>query len=301
MIGITGAIVGHFFFVSQCVRLFFLINPHSTLTKIRVISPIGCRATSLTSPSQAPIRFNRNRQTVTSDKTTALNSHLLHRIKSFVRREGRITQGQQRAFQQSWARFGLDISPNETIDPEQLFGRRAPLILEIGFGDGDSLATLCATNPEFNFIGIEVYRPGVGHLLLRATELALSNLRIVCADAVELLEYDLPDSCLDRIQIYFPDPWPKLRHHKRRLIQPAFAALLARKLKPGGQLHIATDCESYARSTLGTLSAVPEFNKREDHGGFLGRPFTRPSTKYERRAKRSGQTVWELLFVKRPG
>ena len=224
-----------------------------------------------------------------------------HRIKSFIRREGRITRGQQRAFQASWPRFGLDISANDAIDPARLFGRAAPLILEIGFGDGESLAALCASYPDFNFIGVEVYRPGVGHLLLRAAELELRNLRIACADAVEMLEGVLPDACLDRVQIFFPDPWPKLRHHKRRLIQPAFAALLEQKLKRGGQLHLATDCESYARVAREILAAIPQLQSRGSAGGLLERPMDRPPTKYECRAKRLGQDVWELLFVKSSG
>lgn len=233
-----------------------------------------------------------------SDKCIEPVLHLPHRIKSFVRREGRITDGQQRAFQRLWRHFGVDFSENETIDLERLFERPAPLIVEIGFGDGDSLADLCRNHPDLNFIGIEVYRPGVGHLLLRAEELALKNLRIVCSDAVETLERFLPDARLDRIQIFFPDPWPKLRHHKRRLIQPTFAALAARKLKSGGQLHIATDCENYARFSLDTLGAIRDLKNQGYDTGFLDRPLDRPLTKYERRAKRLGQTVWELLFTK---
>lgn len=235
------------------------------------------------------------------NKSADFDSRSPHRIKSFVRREGRITRGQRRAFQELWARFGVDISANNAIDPVFLFGRHAPLILEIGFGDGETLAAHCSANPECNFIGVDVHRPGVGHLLLRAEELALSNLRIACADAVEMLEHCLPDTCLDRVQIFFPDPWPKLRHHKRRLIQPAFATLLVQKLKPGGQLHIATDCESYARFIMESSAQIPSLGNQSNDSGFLDHPFARPLTKYERRAKRSGQGVWELLFIKSLG
>ncbi|HCK82775.1 MAG TPA: tRNA (guanosine(46)-N7)-methyltransferase TrmB [Candidatus Competibacter sp.] len=223
--------------------------------------------------------------------------HLPHRIKSFVRREGRITNAQRRAFHQLWERFGIEISLSP-IEPAKLFGRHASLILEIGFGDGESLAATCATNPEMDFLGIEVYRPGVGHLLLRAAELELRNLKVICFDAVEILERHLPESCLDRVQIFFPDPWPKPRHHKRRLIQPAFASLLARKLKAAGVLHIATDCESYARAASKILVAIPELKNMAADSGYISAPPYRPPTKFEQRAKGSGHPVWEILFLK---
>lgn len=223
--------------------------------------------------------------------------HPLHRIKSFVRREGRITSAQQRAFHHLWERFGIEISLSP-IEPAKLFGRHASLVLEIGFGDGESLATTCAANPEMDFLGIEVYRPGAGHLLLRAAELDLRNLKVICFDAVEILERYLPESCLDRVQIFFPDPWPKLRHHKRRLIQPAFASLLAGKLKAAGMLHIATDCESYARAALKILTAVPELKNMAADSEFIPNPPYRLSTKFEQRAKSLGHPVWEILFAK---
>jgi tRNA (guanine-N7-)-methyltransferase len=222
---------------------------------------------------------------------------LPRRIKSYVRREGRITVAQRRALAESWARFGLETD-RSSFEPEALFGRRAPLVLEIGFGDGESLATMCATDRESDFIGIEVHRPGIGHLLLRATALELTNLRIIRADAVEVLERYLPDGCLDRAQIFFPDPWPKTRHHKRRLIQPPLAALLARKLEPAGQLHIATDCESYARFILDTLLATPGLENTAPDNGFARRPHHRPATKFERRGNKLGHRVWEMLFAK---
>jgi len=230
---------------------------------------------------------------------TGKESDLPHRIKSYVRREGRITVAQQRALAGSWDRFGLEIGP-AALDPDKLFGRSAPLVLEIGFGDGESLATMCATDPGSNFLGIEVHRPGIGHLLLRAAELELANLRIIRADAVEVLERYLPDGRLDRAQIFFPDPWPKTRHRKRRLIQPPFAALLAQKLKPAGQLHIATDCESYARSILDTLLATPGLTNTAPDNGFAQRPHYRHPTKFERRGSKLGHSVWEILFAKLP-
>ncbi|HRF62382.1 MAG TPA: tRNA (guanosine(46)-N7)-methyltransferase TrmB [Candidatus Competibacter sp.] len=217
-------------------------------------------------------------------------------IKSFVRREGRITAAQQRALAQLWERFGLEVSG--TFEPEQWFGRQAPLVLEIGFGDGESLATMCAANPCTDFIGIEVHRPGIGHLLLRAAELGLTNLRLICLDAVEVLQQYLPDECLDRVQIFFPDPWPKTRHHKRRLIQPVFVSLLAKKIKSTGLLHIATDCENYAYSILEVLRTTPELQNIKADNGFAECPAYRPTTKFEQRGKRLGHPVWEILFTR---
>ncbi len=220
-----------------------------------------------------------------------------YRIRSFVRRQSRTTRAQRRALAELWARFGVDSI--ETLNVEVLFGRYAPLVLEIGFGDGESLADMAAANPEVDYLGIEVHHPGIGHLLLRATELGLNNLRIICADAVEILERHLPDECLDRAQIFFPDPWPKTRHHKRRLIQPSFISLLVRKLKPFGQLHVATDCEHYAHSILDILSATPTLKNMSADNGFIPGSSCRPSTKFERRGERLGHKVWDILFARR--
>lgn len=220
-----------------------------------------------------------------------------HRIRSFVRREGRMTRAQQRALTTLWQRFGVDAGA-APLDPIALFGRHAPLVLEIGFGDGESLATMASAEPGMNYLGVEVYHPGVGHLLLRAEALELTNLRVMCVNAVEVLEQQMPDRCLDRVQIFFPDPWPKARHHKRRLIQPSFVALLVRKLKSGGQLHIATDCEDYARSILGILHATPELTNQAPGNGFMARPVHRPSTRFERRGWALGHQVGEVLFAR---
>ncbi len=219
------------------------------------------------------------------------------RIRSFVRREGRTTRAQQRALVEWWGEFGVEVG-DSLLEPERLFGRQAPLILEIGFGDGESLATMAMANPELNYLGIEVHRPGVGHLLLRLAMLGLTNVRIMRADAVEVLERQLPDQCLDHVQIFFPDPWPKTRHHKRRLIQPSFVALLTRKLKPGGQLHVATDCEQYARAILDLLDHSSELTNGAIGQRFALDPAHRPPTKFERRGRRLGHGVWDLLFVK---
>lgn len=219
------------------------------------------------------------------------------RIHSFVRREGRMTRAQQRALTTLWQRFGVDAGA-APLDPIALFGRHAPLVLEIGFGDGESLATMASAEPGMNYLGVEVYRPGVGHLLLRAEALELTNLRVMCVNAVEVLEQQTPDRCLHRVQIFFPDPWPKARHHKRRLIQPSFVALLVRKLKSGGQLHIATDCEDYARSILEILHATAELTNQAPGNGFMARPVHRPSTRFERRGWALGHQVWEVLFAR---
>ncbi len=219
-------------------------------------------------------------------------------IRSFVRRESRMTHGQQRAFAELWSQFGIDAGA-APLDPEQIFGRRQSLVLEIGFGDGESLAAMAAADPETAYLGIEIHRPGIGHLLLQAAQLELGNLRILCADAMESVPRLLPDECLDRIQIFFPDPWPKLRHHKRRLIQPPFIALLARKTKPDGQLLIATDCEDYAHSILGSLNAAPEWLNTAAGNGFALRPSRRLPTKFEQRGQRLGHVVREMAFVRR--
>lgn len=227
------------------------------------------------------------------------NAGALRRIHSFVRREGRITHAQQRALVECWEPFGVSADAG-LLEPESLFGRRAPLVLEIGFGNGESLAAIAAAHPEWDYLGIEVHRPGVGHLLLRATELQLTNLRILCADAVEVLERQLPDECLDRMQIFFPDPWPKVRHQKRRLIQAQRAALLTRKIKPGGQLHIATDCADYACAILELFNATPDLVNAAG-GGFAPRPAWRPLTRFEQRGQRLGHVIRDLLFIRRNG
>ncbi len=233
---------------------------------------------------------------ILSDPNTGTG--LPRRVKSYVRREGRITGAQQRALTELWGRFGLETHPT-AFDQEKSFGRRAPLILEIGFGDGESLATMCMANLGINFLGIEVHRPGIGPLLMNAAELRITHLRVIYSDAVEVLERQLPDECLDRVQIFFPDPWPKTRHRKRRLIQPSFVPLLVRKLKSAGQLHIATDCGSYADSILDVLSTTSELENTATDNGFVQRPIYRPFTKFEQRGKHLGHDVWELLFKKR--
>lgn len=220
----------------------------------------------------------------------------LHRpIRSFVRREGRITDGQRRALAELLPRYGVE--PGEApLDFRALFGRDAPAHLEIGFGNGEALAAMAAAHPRNNYLGIEVHRPGVGALLRRIEAESLANVRVACTDARELLERRVPESSLSAVYVFFPDPWHKKRHHKRRLVQPEFVALLSRKLKTGGTLHLATDWEDYARQMLALLSADTGFENAAGPGQYAPRPETRPRTRFERRGQRLGHGVWDLVF-----
>lgn len=218
----------------------------------------------------------------------------LRRVRSFVRREGRLTTGQQKALDELWPRYGLpaDAKP----DFSAVFGRHAPLTLEIGFGNGAGLAEMAARDPDTDYIGIEVHRPGVGHLLKLIDERGLTNVRLFCADAVEILTNCFDDRSLDRVLLFFPDPWPKSRHHKRRLVQPAFVDLLARKLKAGAILHMATDWQAYAEQMLRVLDAARDFSNLAGTGHYSPRPAYRPATRFERRGQRLGHGVWDLLY-----
>jgi tRNA (guanine-N7-)-methyltransferase len=216
------------------------------------------------------------------------------RIRSFVRREGRITAGQQRALEQLWPRFGLETGTR--LDLDAVFDRRARRTLEIGFGNGATLAAMAEKEPDCDFIGIEVHRPGVGRLLLELENRGLENVRIFRDDAVQVLNECIPDNSLDRLLLFFPDPWHKKRHHKRRIVQPAFLALVARKLVPGGILHMATDWENYAEHMLAVSSASAAFRNCAGAGRFSPRPDYRPVTKFEQRGQRRGHGVWDLVF-----
>ena len=215
-------------------------------------------------------------------------------IRSFIRRQGRITVAQARALETLWPQFGLN--EEEPFDARTAFGRDAPLVLEIGFGNGDSLAEMAAADPDSNFIGIEVHRPGVGHLLLKLGDREIGNVRIFCADAMEILARHIPDSSLDRLQLYFPDPWPKTRHHKRRIVNPEFLELISGKLKPGGLFHAATDWEDYALHMLEALGTAPGLVNTMPGSEFAPRPDYRPLTKFESRGKRLGHGVWDLIY-----
>lgn len=216
-------------------------------------------------------------------------------VKSFVLRAGRMGTGQARALEGLGPRFLIPYAAGP-LDLEAAFGRAAPKILEIGFGMGDSTATIAASQPDTDYLGIEVHTPGVGALLKRIGEGHLGNLRIIQHDAVEVLDHMIADAALDGIHIFFPDPWPKKRHHKRRLIQTVFVAKLARKLKPGGYLHLATDWEDYASQMLEVLSGEATLaNTAKD---YSPRPGYRPLTKFEKRGLRLGHGVWDLIFTR---
>ncbi len=217
------------------------------------------------------------------------------RVRSFVRREGRLTRGQQRALDESLPRFGIPEG-EDPIDFDHLFGRRAPVTLEIGFGNGESLAQQAQAQPERDFIGIEVHRPGVGHLLGEIERRELENVRVVVEDAVGVLEQRIPPSSLDAVQIFFPDPWHKKRHHKRRLVQPAFLRLVASRLKPGGRLHLATDWLEYAEHMKAALVEAQDLFEPEGAQPAATRPAYRPETRFERRGQRLGHAVYDFLY-----
>lgn len=216
-------------------------------------------------------------------------------IRSFVRRAGRITPSQQRAFETLWPRFGLEYAP-EPLNFAAVFGRSAPVVLEIGFGNGETLVEQAATTPDKDFLGIEVHEPGIGHCMLRAEDAAITNLRLVNHDAIEVLSEQVPHRSLSRLNLYFPDPWPKKRHHKRRIIAPRFLELVADRLAEGGTLNIATDWANYAEHIDELLAEADRFTcaERREHDG--DRPLDRPQTKFERRGLRKGHRIVDWCF-----
>jgi tRNA (guanine-N7-)-methyltransferase len=218
-------------------------------------------------------------------------------IRSYVLRTGRMTPGQQRAFDENWQRRGLEHSGGPLVF-DTAFGRPGPRVLEIGFGMGQSLVAMAEAAPATNFIGIEVHKPGVGKLLHSMVEHDVDNIRVYCHDAVEVLRDCIPANSLDTLQIFFPDPWHKKRHNKRRLIQPPFVTQLLPKLKPGGVLHLATDWENYAQQMMAVLSATDGLTNTCGVGQFSPRPEYRPLTKFELRGERLGHGVWDLLFTR---
>lgn len=219
----------------------------------------------------------------------------VRRVRSFVLRQGRFTPAQERAFQTHWATHGLDYAGTPR-DLDAVFGRQAPRVLEIGFGNGEALAYAAQHEPQHDLIGIEVHRPGVGRALNALAAQGSTNARVMCHDAVEVLENEIPPGALAQIRIYFPDPWHKKRHNKRRLVSPAFAALLVRALAPDGLLHLATDWQDYAEQMWDVLDATPGLRNRAGPRGSLPRPDWRPQTHFEARGLRLGHGVWDLLY-----
>jgi tRNA (guanine-N7-)-methyltransferase len=219
------------------------------------------------------------------------------RIRSFVLRAGRTTPAQERALKLLWPCYGIDLG-EAVLDLEAIFGRSAPRCLEIGFGVGEVIGALARNNPHIDYLGIEVHRAGVGRLLLHAQALALKNLRIVCDDAVEVLRQYIEDESFDEVLVFFPDPWHKKRHHKRRLVDPPFIASVAGKLRHGGILRLATDWQDYAEQMLAVCNANPKFKSLSPDLSVVARPDFRPATRFERRGERLGHGVWDLAYTK---
>lgn len=216
-------------------------------------------------------------------------------IRSFVLRAGCMTDGQQRAWDLHWPAWGLDISAGQ-LDPLTHYDRVAPLVMEIGFGMGTSLATQAQAAPATNWLGVEVHKPGVGKLFRTLSKQGSDNVRVYCDDAVQVLQHCIAEAGLDGLQIFFPDPWHKKRHHKRRLIQAEFLALAASRIKPGGFLHLATDWEHYAEQMLSVIDAEPAFVNQAGGGCYSPRPDSRPLTKFEQRGHRLGHGIWDLYY-----
>ncbi|KFC83947.1 MULTISPECIES: tRNA (guanosine(46)-N7)-methyltransferase TrmB [Buttiauxella] len=219
----------------------------------------------------------------------------MRRIRSFVRRQGRLTKGQEFALENYWPVMGVEYQ-DAPVDFTELFGREAPVTLEIGFGMGTSLVAMAKANPQQNFLGIEVHSPGVGACLATAHEEGVENLRVMCHDAVEVLQKMVPDNSLSMVQLFFPDPWHKARHNKRRIVQVPFAEFVKSKLKLGGVFHMATDWEPYAEHMLEVMSSIDGYQNQSESNDYVPRPDSRPVTKFEQRGHRLGHGVWDLMF-----
>lgn len=256
-------------------------------------------ATDAQNPNQAVNEAEVSEQPVVSQERKENETPEEHkrRIRSFVLRTGRMTAGQQRGMDEFWPKWGLTLEQGE-IDPQQVFGRDAPLVIEIGFGMGHSLFEQAKTMPDHNFIGIEVHTPGVGKLMAEAGDAGLTNLRAYEDDAVEILNQCIPDGSVDLLQLFFPDPWHKKRHHKRRIVQPEFVQLLRKKLRVGGRFHMATDWENYAEHMVEVMQAAEGYENTATDGDYVPRPDSRPITKFEKRGERLGHGVWDIIYRK---
>ncbi len=234
--------------------------------------------------------------------TERLNARAPQRrpVRSFVRREGRITDSQKKALAALWPTYGIEYSPH-LLNFDTLFTKPAPVVLEIGFGNGDSLVQMAKQDPDKNYLGVEVYSAGVGHCMIAAKEQAVDNLRLISHDAIDILKHQTSDHSLHAVQLFFPDPWPKKRHHKRRIMQTSFITLLQQKLRKDGVFHFATDWQPYANWAIEMLEATPEFDNLAGPGNFAPRPAARPITKFEKRGTRLGHGVWDLLFINQRG
>jgi len=218
-------------------------------------------------------------------------------IRSYVLRTGRLTPGQEKAFERYWPLYGVDFTPGKPLNFSALFGDTHPVWMEIGFGNGASLVEMARQFPERNYLGIEVHTPGVGHLLREVAEQKLSNIRVMSHDAIEILKEAIPEQSLAGLQLFFPDPWHKKKHHKRRIVQSAFVELLATRLQPDGIFHAATDWQDYAQHIMSVFSSREDlFRNLAGAGQYSPRPTTRPVTKFEKRGERLGHDSWDLIF-----
>lgn len=219
-------------------------------------------------------------------------------VRSYVLREGRFTNAQRRAFKSLWERYGVDDTGTQRLELVQVFGNARPIYLEIGFGNGESLLHIAGQHRRYNYLGIEVHRPGIGHLLLGLAKTGLENVKVLRHDAVEVLRHNLQPATLAGVYLFFPDPWPKKRHHKRRIVQTEFVTLVARAIKTRGVLHMATDWRDYAEQMMAVLSANGDFINTAGAGRFSPRPDERPMTRFEQRGLRVGHAVYDLIFIR---
>lgn len=243
-----------------------------------------------------------NQKSFINDNSNIMTSEILadgrprRQIRSFVLRQGRLTKGQEQALEKLWSSCGIDYNDQHQLDFNQLYVHQQPIVLEIGFGMGASLIEMAEKNKNENFLGIEVHRPGVGACLMAIEQHQLNNIRLMCHDAVEVLENMVADASLSKVQIFFPDPWHKAKHNKRRIIQPEFVQLLRKKLKMDGILHLATDWQHYAEHMLEVLNSAFGFQNVSLNNGYIPRPDYRPMTKFEKRGLNLGHGVWDLQF-----
>ncbi|AWX14205.1 tRNA (guanosine(46)-N7)-methyltransferase TrmB [Mergibacter septicus] len=240
---------------------------------------------------------DQKRKTVTTEEFTA-DGRYMRKIRSFVLRIGRLSAAQRRAMNENWYFYGLEHQKTP-FNFAEIFQNNHSVILEIGFGMGRSLVEMAEQNPQYNYLGIEVHTPGVGACIAYAKQKEIKNLRIICHDAIEILNESIADSSLGGLQLFFPDPWHKAKHHKRRIVQPAFMQLIMQKLQSGGFVHMATDWENYAEQMLEVLSQTSGLENTSKTNDFIPRPIFRPLTKFEERGHRLGHDVWELYFIKK--
>lgn len=240
---------------------------------------------------------DKKRKTVEQAEFTA-DGRYMRKVRSFVLRTGRLSDFQRDMMNRHWAASGLDYQ-TEPFDFVEIFGNANPVVLEIGFGMGKSLVEMARQNPDRNYIGIEVHTPGVGACIAYAVEQGVKNLRVICHDATEILRDSIGDHTLGGLQLYFPDPWQKAKHHKRRIVQPAFVERVLQKLATGGFIHMATDWENYAEHMLEVLRQFPCLANQSETDTFIPRPDFRPLTKFEARGQKLGHGVWDLYFIKR--